>query len=72
MLIIYVPFWLTGETWQQKIWEFEGEESLRGKMAAEGAEAIVVTKLDEIACKYECRMNILLESKAQALTNIIK
>ncbi|XP_072019577.1 xaa-Pro aminopeptidase 1-like [Amphiura filiformis] len=45
----------TGETWQQKIWEFEGEESLRGKMAAEGADAIVLSKLDEIAWLYNMR-----------------
>lgn len=47
----------TGETWQQKIWQFPDTESVRGQLAAYNADALVVTKLDEIACKINDKDN---------------
>ena len=44
-----------GETWQQKIWEFDGTndlDSVRSQMIEANAGALVVAKLDEIACKF--------------------
>ncbi|XP_072018663.1 xaa-Pro aminopeptidase 1-like [Amphiura filiformis] len=45
----------TGETWRQKIWQFPETESIRGQMSAKDADALVVTKLDEIAWIFNLR-----------------
>ena len=44
-----------GETWQQKIWEYDGSnglDSVRSKLVEADAGGLVVSKLDEIACKW--------------------
>ncbi len=46
---------ITGETWQQKIWEYDGSnnlDSVRSKLNEANAGALVVAKLDEVACEY--------------------
>ena len=44
----------SGETWQQKLWEYDGSnglDSIRSKLQEVEAKAIVVSKLDEVACE---------------------
>ena len=51
--LFLLPF--PGETWQQKLWEYDGSnglDSIRSKMQEAGAKAIVISKLDEVACEY--------------------
>ena len=57
--IIFTSY--TGETWQEKIWEHPGTESLRGRLQAEGVDAIVVTKLDEIACEFSLPFSNMID-----------
>ncbi|XP_072019583.1 xaa-Pro aminopeptidase 1-like isoform X1 [Amphiura filiformis] len=48
----------TGETWQQKIWEFDGSndlDSVRSQLNEANAGALVVAKLDEIAWLFNLR-----------------
>ncbi|XP_072018564.1 xaa-Pro aminopeptidase 1-like [Amphiura filiformis] len=48
----------TGETWQQKIWEFDGSndlDSVRSKLNEADAGALVVSKLDEVAWLFNLR-----------------
>ncbi|XP_072017516.1 xaa-Pro aminopeptidase 1-like [Amphiura filiformis] len=48
----------TGETWQQKIWEYDGSnglDSIRSKLNEASADAIVVSKLDEVAWLFNLR-----------------
>jgi len=48
----------TGETWQQKIYDFPGEQSVRGLMKAltpEPANVLVIQTLDEIAWLFNMR-----------------
>lgn len=45
----------TGRTWEEKIFDTSaGYDTIRELMAEKDAEALVVTKLDEIACKLRC------------------
>ena len=50
MIVYLLHYIITGETWQDKVWKF-GRESIRGKMSEKGAGALVVTKLDDVACE---------------------